>query len=128
MSSTLLPSLEGLAARRVTPRPVPDQVARQRIAEVDGLRGLAIASVIVWHYIACLWKPMPKTWPSYIARSFTLSWSGVDLFFVLSGFLIGGILLDTRLGAHYFRRFYLRRALRIVPLYFLMIACMGMAS
>jgi peptidoglycan/LPS O-acetylase OafA/YrhL len=85
--------------------------------ELDGLRGLAILLVVLWHYVAV---PLATTTASpgiFAARLLRLSWSGVDLFFVLSGFLIGGILLDHRNAPRYFRVFYIRRACRILPLY-----------
>ncbi len=86
------------------------------IPELDGLRGFAVLFVILHHFwpetgilAACPWLG-------------DLGWIGVDLFFVISGFLITGILLDTKEDPHYFRNFYARRALRIFPLYYLYLA------
>ena len=89
-----------------------------RIPELDGLRGTAILLVIVCHYIAPASNHSLGFWPSRILNAFAAGWSGVDLFFVLSGFLIGGILLDARDSPHYFRTFYMRRFYRILPIYY----------
>lgn len=84
----------------------------RRIPELDGLRGLAILLVLFYHYVES--SPML---PRFLAAAGRLSWSGVDLFFVLSGFLIGGILLNARESPNYFKAFYVRRAHRILPIY-----------
>jgi peptidoglycan/LPS O-acetylase OafA/YrhL len=84
----------------------------QRIPELDGLRGVAILLVLYFHYFAS-----STLLPPYLAAFGRLSWSGVDLFFVLSGFLLGGILLDARTSPEYFKTFYARRAFRILPAY-----------
>jgi peptidoglycan/LPS O-acetylase OafA/YrhL len=90
---------------------------KRRIPELDGLRGIAILQVIYWHYIE------PGQIPRYLSAFGRLTWSGVDLFFVLSGFLIGGILLDARTSKNFFKTFYVRRFYRILPLYiFLLLA------
>jgi peptidoglycan/LPS O-acetylase OafA/YrhL len=89
----------------------------KRIPEVDGLRGIAIAAVLIWHYFAMPAVAAPATALSYALVFTRLTWSGVDLFFVLSGFLIGGILLDARASTNYFQVFYTRRFFRIVPIY-----------
>ena len=91
-----------------------------RFSSLDGLRGLAVLSVVLFHALrikgdfgipGAIW-----------VRFHGSAWAGVDLFFVLSGFLITGILLDSRGQHHYFRNFYARRTLRIFPLYYLVLA------
>ena len=96
-----------------------------RIPELDGLRGLAILLVVLNHYM-----DLPEHgWVSiHFHDIFSLCWTGVDLFFVLSGFLIGGILLDYRDTENYFGTFYLRRICRIFPLYFLWLALFFIVS
>jgi peptidoglycan/LPS O-acetylase OafA/YrhL len=84
----------------------------RRIPELDGLRGVAILLVLFYHYFQS-----STLLPGFLSALGRLSWSGVDLFFVLSGFLIGGILLDARESPNYFKAFYVRRACRILPIY-----------
>ena len=74
--------------------------------------------VVFHHYISGHIKPDSNPIVEFINATSTLCWSGVDLFFVLSGFLIGGILLDQRNTEGYFKTFYVRRVCRIFPLYF----------
>jgi peptidoglycan/LPS O-acetylase OafA/YrhL len=90
-----------------------------RIPELDGVRGLAILLVLVWHYIVATVSVSIRTWQAYALVPFRLTWSGVDLFFVLSGFLIGGILYDAKESNNYFKTFYCRRIFRIFPIYFI---------
>ena len=78
---------------------------------LDGVRGIAILLVLLTHLRLILTR-VP------FARYFEFGWIGVDLFFVLSGFLITRLLLQARSREHYFRRFYIRRGLRIWPLYY----------
>jgi peptidoglycan/LPS O-acetylase OafA/YrhL len=100
--------------------------AHSHIPELDGIRAVAILLVLCDHLLGG-WR-MPESVASAIPRSLKFvaghGWLGVDLFFVLSGFLITGILLDSKENAGYFQTFYARRVLRIFPLYFAVIAVM----
>ena len=88
---------------------------KKLIPEVDGVRAIAILAVLFTH----LWKyPAGWTFTNHFASA---GWLGVDLFFVLSGFLITGILWDARGKPRYFRNFYARRTLRIFPLYYFLL-------
>ena len=95
----------------------------ERILVLDGIRGLAIALVLVWHFVAVPLSESSLPVLRFLSRVTLQSWSGVDLFFVLSGFLIGGILIDAKGSEHYFRTFYIRRAFRILPIY--VVACLA---
>lgn len=86
----------------------------QYIPALDGLRGIAVSLVVFYH---CHTK-LGGGWLSHFAE---YGWAGVNLFFVLSGFLITGIILEGREDAHFFRNFYARRALRIWPVYVLLL-------
>jgi len=80
----------------------------QYVRAIDGFRGYGMSCVFLYH---CLIYPPLKAWISWI-------WFGVDFFFVISGFLITGILLDTRHKQRCLRSFYVRRVLRIFPIYY----------
>ena len=90
---------------------------RNRIAGLDGLRGLAIVLVVVCHNLVNPINADPGSIFAYMQAAGQLSWSGVDLFFVISGYLIGGILIDSRDRPRYYLDFVVRRFCRIMPLY-----------
>ncbi|MEP6763179.1 MAG: acyltransferase [Gemmatimonadaceae bacterium] len=96
------------------------------ILELDGFRALAVWMVIFDHMVDgwTLPKEAVAWMPKLLWQLVSHGWLGVDLFFILSGFLITGILLDSRGKPDYFRNFYGRRALRILPLYLTCIVIM----
>ena len=96
-----------------------DSRSLPHFSALDGLRGIAVLLVVVYHS----WVMPVADRLDHIATSLAgLGWSGVQLFFVLSGFLITGILLDSKDGRNYFRNFYVRRVLRIFPLFYAVLA------
>jgi peptidoglycan/LPS O-acetylase OafA/YrhL len=88
----------------------------RNIRALDGIRGLAIILVMFHHFDYLI--PPCNTAVISMKLMISFGWVGVDLFFALSGFLITGILLDTRKANNYFSAFYARRVLRIFPLYY----------
>lgn len=89
----------------------------KHILALDGLRGMAVLMVVVFHVFQV--EPVPSSsLPRLMYQMTRLGQTGVDLFFVLSGFLITGILFDAKGSRRYFVNFYGRRTVRIFPLYY----------
>jgi peptidoglycan/LPS O-acetylase OafA/YrhL len=112
----------------LNPRQAPERKARREpargrhpcghIPALDGIRGIAIIAVMVFHFFLFGGlSPQNKIDGIFYAVA-KMGWAGVDLFFVLSGFLITGILHDSRGNDGFFRIFYARRFFRIFPLYY----------
>ena len=94
----------------------PQGIAGRKLQSLEGLRAIAIILVFFHHikdFIPAVNQPL-----GYLQLYLGQAWIGVDLFFVLSGFLITGILMETREAGNYFSGFYGRRILRIFPLYY----------
>ena len=96
----------------------PSPLIRAYMPELDSVRGLAILLVLFFHGMASPLNAELSNNGKVILAVSQYGWAGVNLFFVLSGFLITGILMDSRQRPNYFRRFYIRRALRILPAFY----------
>ena len=95
-----------------------EPILRRQMPELDSIRGIAILAVVIYH--GFYWQVDLTSFTRWQSILLTLAWPGrlgVNLFFVLSGFLITGLLLDTKSKPDYYKRFYVRRALRILPAY-----------
>jgi len=97
------------------------------IPALDGVRGLAIGLVLAVHLFSNL-MPWGGFFQNTLKQTFSYGSLGVEVFFVLSGFLITGILWDTKTKAGYFKNFYMRRFLRIFPLYYGVLALIALVA
>ncbi len=93
--------------------PLPQIDFRTRFPALDGLRGIALIVVFMAHF--GFFFASGKVWRFFSVHAYI----SIDLWFVLSGFLITGILYDTRADSQFFKRFYLRRAIRTFPIFYL---------
>jgi peptidoglycan/LPS O-acetylase OafA/YrhL len=89
----------------------------KHVPALDGIRGFAALSIFIVHYAGGTHAFMGRL--RYLAEPINFGWAAVSLFFVLSGYLISGILWDSIGTPNWWRRFYWRRSLRIFPLYYL---------
>jgi len=106
--------------------PAPEPLVRRFMPELDLLRGIAVLGVLFFHGFRAEYGGLPFTGARRIFLLATQPGAlGVNLFFVLSGFLITGILFDSQTRPDYYRRFYTRRALRILPAYYSLLILLG---
>ena len=104
---------------------MPSASLSQRIPALDGIRGVAVLLVFAYHVGFFTGTGGAANDAGAFAALARHGWMGVDVFFVLSGFLITGILLEGRGEVGWLRRFYLRRAARIVPAYYALLLVVG---
>jgi len=102
---------------------------RSKMPELDLLRGVACLMVLFFHGFAGHFNSIGLSrMPRLFVQTTAYGWTGVNLFFALSGFLITGILIESRQESGYYRRFYIRRALRILPPYLAVIVALIILS
>lgn len=116
--NTLLPDRTAKADRKSTAALSAQIDGEPRIPALEGIRGMAILLVLFFHLNLLRLVATENTLDGFASTIFSAGWSGVDLFFVLSGFLITRILYQAKESDRYFTNFYLRRTLRIFPLYY----------
>jgi peptidoglycan/LPS O-acetylase OafA/YrhL len=104
-----------------------DDLLQKHMPELDVLRGVAVLSVIFYHGLYWSGATSTNHLATLFIKSTVFGWLGVNLFFVLSGFLITGILMDTKGRPDFYRHFYLRRALRILPAYLALLVILLLA-
>jgi peptidoglycan/LPS O-acetylase OafA/YrhL len=122
-----MPQVKSFSSMAVAAAPaLSPQQRHQHLPVLDGVRGIAILLVILHHLARSIQLEFGVTSP--VLDWLQIGWSGVDLFFVLSGFLITGILYDSKSSLFYLRNFYMRRVLRIFPLYFGVLAAVTVAG
>ena len=115
-SGAIAPAVPALISNSETDGEAP--LIRGHMPELDSVRGVAVLMVIFYH--AFYWGMDLTRFPAVERHLLQVAWIGklgVNLFFVLSGFLITGLLLNARSQPDYYRKFYIRRALRILPAY-----------
>lgn len=93
----------------------------KHISSLDGIRGLAVLLVVFFHY-------QERVGTGVFGVVASTGWAGVDVFLVLSGFLITSILFEQRGTDHFFRNFYIRRALRLFPLYYFILLIIAVCT
>ncbi|MGH9595343.1 MAG: acyltransferase family protein [Edaphobacter sp.] len=97
-------------------------ILQKHMPELDILRGCAVLAVFFYHGLYWTGATSSNHLAHLFIKSTVVGWLGVNLFFVLSGFLITGVLMDAKGRTSFYRNFYLRRALRILPAYLALIA------
>jgi len=102
--------------------PSEASIIQRHMPELDVLRGCAILAVLLYHGLYWSGATSSIRIIDLLMKASVVGWLGVNLFFILSGFLITGILIDTKGRADYYGRFYYRRVLRILPAYVAMLA------